>query len=149
MHYRPYTPADFAALYAIEELCFEPTFRFSRSYMRHILACPDTATWIAEREAEMAGFAIIEWASTRNGTIAYIQTLEVLPAHRSKGAGTQLLHHLETSAREASAQSIWLHVDEENAPAIHLYKSQGFTPQGREENYYPKGRAALVFMKTL
>lgn len=149
MHFRPYIPADFATLYAIEEACFQPPFRFSRSYMRHILASPDTATWIAEHETEMAGFAIIEWASTHNGTISYIQTLEVLPAHRGKGAATQLLHRLETSARAAAAQSIWLHVDEADASAIRLYTAQGFTPQVREENYYPKGRAALVFLKTL
>jgi hypothetical protein len=48
MHYRLYQPADFAALYAVEELCFEAPFRFSRALMRKLIANPNSATWIAE-----------------------------------------------------------------------------------------------------
>ena len=40
MLYRLYQPGDFAALYAVEELCFEPPFRFSRAYMRQLIAKP-------------------------------------------------------------------------------------------------------------
>ncbi len=149
MQYRLYRPEDFAALYAIEEVCFEPPFRFSRSYMRQLVANRGTATWIAEQDAATAGFAIIDWARTPKGTVAYIQTLEVLLTHRGQGIGAELLRRLESSARAAEAHVIWLHVDEENAAAIRLYTAQGFVADGWEENYYPQGRAALVLVKTL
>lgn len=147
--YRPYSSADFAALYAIEEASFQPPFRFSRSYMRHLLGSPNTASWIAEQDTVMAGFAIVEWGEGNDGTIAYIQTLEVLPAVRGQGAGSELLSRLESSARSSGAHLIWLHVDAENASAIRLYERHGYVCEHREENYYPQGRPALIYAKTL
>jgi ribosomal-protein-alanine N-acetyltransferase len=145
--YRLYTPEDFASLYAIEEVCFQPPFCFPRSYMRQLVCDPETATWIAEENAQMAGFAIVEWGEGKDGPIAYIQTLEVLPASRGQGAGSELLNRLETSARVAGAHVIWLHVDAENISAIRLYDRHGYVRENREENYYPQGRDALVYSK--
>ena len=85
MHYRLYQPADFAQLYAVEELCFEPPFRFSRALMRKLIANASSATWIAEENSELAGFAIVDWATVPKGTVAYIQTIEVHPASRRRG----------------------------------------------------------------
>lgn len=149
MHYRSYTPADFDALYAIEECCFQPPFRFPRSYMRQLLRDPDTAAWIAEQDGAMAGFAIVEWGEGKSGPIAYIQTLEVLPANRGQGIGAELLNRIQSSARAAGAHTIWLHVDTENVSAIRLYERHGFTSKGREEDYYPQGRPALIYAKAL
>ena len=84
----------------------------------------------------MTGFAIVDWSRKSQQTIAYIQTIEVAPAHRKHGIATELLRRLETSAIAAGAQILGLHVAEENAPAIRLYQAHGYQPQGREENYY-------------
>jgi ribosomal protein S18 acetylase RimI-like enzyme len=40
-------------------------------------------------------------------------------------------------------------VDAENASAIRLYERQGYVCEVREENYYPQGRAALIYAKPL
>jgi hypothetical protein len=56
MLYRLYTPRDFPQLYAIEEVCFQPPFRFGRKYMRQLVNRLCTATWIAELDGLMAGF---------------------------------------------------------------------------------------------
>jgi ribosomal-protein-alanine N-acetyltransferase len=149
MLYRLYLPADFPQLYAIEQLCFQPPFRFPRRYMQQLLSSPAAATWIAEEHQEMTAFAIIEWSTEGTQTVAYIQTLEVAPAHRKRGIATQLLHRLETSATAAGASAISLHVAEQNTPAIHPYLSHGYMPQGREENYYAQGIAALTYFKPL
>ena len=149
MHYRLYMSADFDALYAIEEASFQPPFRFPRSYMRQLVQDSETATWIAEQDAVMAGFAIAEWGDGKEGPIAYIQTIEVLPALRSQGAGSELLNRLEASARASGARVIWLHVDAENACAIRLYERHGYFCEGREENYYPQGREALIYAKSI
>jgi len=97
----------------------------------------------------MAGFAIVEWSARKTETKAYIQTIEVVPEFRRRGVGRELLNRAEESARLAGAASIWLHVDAENAGAILLYETQGYSCQGRKEDFYPLGRAGLIYMKRL
>ena len=89
------------------------------------------------------------WAQPPEQPLAYIQTLEVLPAHRSRGVGRELLRRVEESAKSAGAHVIWLHVAESNAPAIRLYEGHGYSQQGREENFYAKGIPALLYAKPL
>lgn len=177
MIYRLYTPQDFAALYAIEELCFEPLFRFGRWTMRQFAGRSNAATWLAEEDGALRGFAIVEWTERKlrlcgggpsprgcknvvpgdgpslpeckSRVTAYIQTIEVAPEARRRGIGRALLGHIEDSALAAGAEWIRLHVDAENADAIRLYEAQGYHCQGRRENYYPLGRAALIYLKRL
>jgi ribosomal protein S18 acetylase RimI-like enzyme len=149
VRYRLYEPEDFAALYAIEEACFEPPLRFGRGYMRRLVRGPGTAAWIAEEEGQMAGFAIVEWTRQAGATLAYIQTLEVAPNQRRLGVGAELLRCVEASARAAGAHLIWLHADAENTPAIRLYEAHGYGRQGREDHYYARGKSALIYAKSL
>jgi ribosomal protein S18 acetylase RimI-like enzyme len=149
VHYRLYTPQDFDRLYALEEACFEIPFRFDRRYMRQLVNRSSTVTWIAEEAGEMVGFAIVESSDGRSEIRAYIQTLEVSPGARCRGVGRELLQRLESSALDAGARRIWLHVEAENTAAIQLYESQRYSRVGRQEDYYPLGRAALIFMKSL
>jgi len=95
----------------------------------------------------MAGFAIADCEWETGGIVAYIQTIEVLPAMRSRGAGSQLLRLVENSVWQRGARAIWLHVDSQNAGAIRLYESHGYTCEGRADRYYPQGRAALIYRK--
>ena len=149
MLFRLYTAADFPALYDIEQICFQPPFRFPRRYMRQLTASPSTITWIAEDDGRMAGFAVAGFKRQTEGVIAYIQTIEVLPEMRGRGIGNELLRRIEESARDKDARVIWLHVDSQNAGAIRLYESHGYTCEGRKENYYAHGRAALIYIKPL
>ncbi len=149
MLYRLYNSQDLEELYAIEDVCFEPPERFGRKYMGRLVGSPNGATWIAEQDGRMVGFAIVEWAQDAGEPIAYIETIEVLPAHRSHGAGSQLLTCIEDSARSANAGWIWLHVDAGNEGAIRLYEAHGYGCEGTEENYYAPGRAALIYAKRL
>jgi ribosomal protein S18 acetylase RimI-like enzyme len=149
LNYRLYTLEDFAPLYAIEEICFQPPDRFSRHYLRLVIHRANAATWIAEEDGGMAGFAIVEWEKHPDGITAYIPTLEVLPQMRGRGIGKQLLHHLENSACAAHASMIGLHVDTANQAAIRLYTTHGYINVGREEHYYALCRAALIYKKIL
>jgi ribosomal protein S18 acetylase RimI-like enzyme len=163
MHYRLFEPADFHDLYAIEEVCFQPPYRFTRRYMRQLIASTNSAIWIAEKVGAadgvpsdgcsslgcMAGFAIVEWAHQATGVVAYIATIEVLPEFRKHGVGAELLHRLEGSANAERAVAIWLHVDLENASAIRLYERLGYQNSGRAENFYARNRSAAIFVKPL
>lgn len=149
MLYRLYSTEDFAAIYAIEEVCFQPPQRFSRAYMRQLVRQPDAATWIAEQDGRICGFGLVEWARKAGETVAYIQTLEVLPSARGQGVGGELLRRIEGSVRGAGAATIWLHVDAENAVAIRVYERDGYSLTGREEDYYGRGKPGLVYAKPL
>jgi ribosomal-protein-alanine N-acetyltransferase len=147
--YRLFERADFGALYAIEEVCFQPPLRFSRAYMRQLIRQHNAATWIAEDDGRMCGFAIVEWTREMAGLFAYIQTLEVIPERRGQGVGGKLLERMQASAESAGAEAIWLHVDVENAGAIRLYETHGYRLRGRRAGYYGRGTAALIYDKAL
>ena len=149
MHYRLYEPADFHDVYAIEEVCFQHPYRFTRRYMRQLVASRNSATWIAEQNTEMTGFAIVEWTEQASGVIAYIATIEVLPRFRQHGIGAELLRRLEGSANAERAIAIWLHVDMENAAAIRLYERLGYQSSGRAEHFYARNRSAAIYVKDL
>jgi ribosomal-protein-alanine N-acetyltransferase len=149
MRYRLYQPGDFAPLYAIEEVCFAPPLRFPHPYMTQLVTNRRGATWIAEENGQMAGFGIVEWPDSGAQILGYIATLEVAPEFRRRGIGGELLRRLETSAGNAGAVLMWLHVDAENAAAIRVYEEHGYACQGREEHYYARHRAALIYAKPL
>jgi ribosomal protein S18 acetylase RimI-like enzyme len=147
--YRLYRSGDFDAVYAIEVACFKPPFRFGHKCMKQLVIRADAATWVAEESGCLQGFAIVEWARDAGGVAAYIATIEVMPGLRGNGVGGELLRKLEGSAVGAGAKELWLHVDAENSGAIRLYQVHGYRCEGREEDFYPNGRAALVFSKPL
>ena len=97
----------------------------------------------------MYGFGLVEWTHEIANLVAYIQTLEVIPDGRGRGVGGELLRRLTSSAFTAGASSIWLHVDAENAGAIRLYEKNGYRQSGREEDYYGRGSAGLIYVKHL
>jgi ribosomal protein S18 acetylase RimI-like enzyme len=117
--------------------------------MREIIARANSATWIAEESGRLAGFAIVDFTAEMEGTIAYIQTIEVAQTHRKQGIGAELLSRVEDSARTTGAKVIWLHVDAENDAAIRLYRAHGYHEEGRQDHYYAQGRAAEIYAKSL
>jgi ribosomal protein S18 acetylase RimI-like enzyme len=149
MDFRLYRDDDFAQLYEIELACFEPPIRFSRQTMHAFVTDIHSATWIAEENGQMSGFAIVYWAKPPEQPLAYIQTLEVAPAQRNRGVARELLRRVEESARAAGAHVIWLHVAETNTAAIRLYENHGYSRQGREPNYYAKNIPALLYAKAI
>jgi ribosomal-protein-alanine N-acetyltransferase len=149
MHSRAFNPEDFDALYAIEEVCFQPPFRFSRRYLRSLIDAVDAATWLAEEDGKIAGFAVVEWFEQATKIVAYLQTIEVLPEFRSRGVASRLLQRVEASAHRAGASALWLHVDATNTTAIRFYEKHDYSLRGREDHYYAQGRAALIYWKLL
>jgi ribosomal-protein-alanine N-acetyltransferase len=117
--------------------------------MHEIVERANSATWVADEDGTMAGFAIVEWFDRSGETIAYIETIEVAKEHRRRGIAAGLLERIELSARQAGATQIWLHVYEKNDAAIRLYRTQGYLRQGRRAHYYARNRNAEIYRKHL
>lgn len=76
--------------------------------------------------------------------------LAILPEHRGKGYGKELLSALITEAKGRGAAVMHLEVRQSNERAIGLYRSFGFEVDGIRKNYYKMPLENAVLMtKTL
>jgi ribosomal-protein-alanine N-acetyltransferase len=118
--------------------------------------CPETAQWPlgdyagfpmlvaeignAEGRAVIAGFC--SWRQSAPDE-AEILNLAVDPPWRRRGVGTVLLN----AVAERTTGAIFLEVAESNAPAIALYRKQGWMEAGFRVGYYNHGTGNAVVMK--
>lgn len=104
--------------------------------------------WIAD-EAVEKGYAAIQVAADQ----AEIVNLAVVPDHRRKGLGAQLLAMAEHIATNRGATKMYLEVAVENGPALALYSAKGYVEEGRRKGYFLRkdGRRidALIMSKAL
>ena len=76
---------------------------------------------------------------------ADVQTIGVAPAAQGRGIGRALLRDL---LRAAGRRAVHLEVRTDNAPAIALYESEGFTRIGVRRRYYqPSGADAFTMLR--
>lgn len=73
-----------------------------------------------------------------------IQTIAVEPVAQGRGLGRLVLDHLLGHARDIGCRRVHLEVRSDNAPAVGLYESRGFTRVRVRERYYPDLSDALV-----
>ncbi len=84
-----------------------------------------------------------------DGMDAEILTIGVTPTSQRAGVGRLLLDHIIENASQMGAESLFLEVAEDNAPAIRLYEGTRFDRVGRRDHYYPDGCAAIVMKRLL
>jgi ribosomal-protein-alanine N-acetyltransferase len=94
---------------------------------------------VARQNADILGYI----AAFLEGDTGYIASIAVDPAHQGKGVGRALMEAVRVLLVTADAQRLALHVRIDNAPAIHLYQSLGFTTLSTIPDYYPNGVSAL------
>lgn len=68
--------------------------------------------------------------------IAQVMTIGVSPTARGQGIGLRLMQALIDQAITAGALEMFLEVQTDNAPALHLYKKFGFEPLAVRKRYY-------------
>jgi ribosomal-protein-alanine acetyltransferase len=100
--------------------------------------------WIAEADGETVGYGVMLVAAGE----AHLLNLGVARPWQRKGLGRRILQHLIRSAREGSAEIMYLEVRPSNLPALALYEDIGFTQIAKRRNYYPAhdGREDAVIM---
>jgi ribosomal protein S18 acetylase RimI-like enzyme len=142
---RDYRPGDAAEMYALDIVCFEPVFRFSRGAMRGFAEASGAIAVLAEAAGELVGFCVVQM----EGKIGYVVTLDVAAAWRRRGLARRLMAEVETRTRAAGGTGMALHVFNGNTEAIQFYESTGYGRVGMAEGFYGRGIDALVYRKKL
>ena len=79
---------------------------------------------------------------------ADIMNIVTKKTYRNVGIGSSLLERLIIISKNLKLSSITLEVNEENIPAIHMYKKFGFKSLGIRKNYY-KDKNGIIMTKNL
>ena len=143
---RPITFADIEALYALDQICFEPGIAYSRGELRRFLGIATALGVLADRDGTLAGFAV--GYLTRRRT-AHVVTLDVGPGERRRGLGKALLEALLERLARAGALEARLEVSTENTGAIAFYETLAFRVRRPLPDYYGPGRGALEMERDL
>src|ERR1035437_2143957 len=142
---REYRPGDWEAMYALDVVCFDLVFQFSRRAMRYFAEARRAVTVLAESDGELVGFCIAEI----DEEIGYVVTLDVAPAWRRKGLAQRLMAEVEAKAQAAGAVGMALHVFKGNVGAMQFYEGIGYGRVGMVEGFYGRGLDALAYRKRL
>jgi ribosomal-protein-alanine N-acetyltransferase len=98
-------------------------------------------------EDVMFGFKAVETGKARSAVAGFVLarsiageaeiiTIAVARAHRRRGLGRLLMDAVLRDLHSTRAEALFLEVDENNAPAIGLYRRLGFREVGKRAAYY-------------
>ncbi|EFN55373.1 hypothetical protein CHLNCDRAFT_134424 [Chlorella variabilis] len=73
----------------------------------------------------------------------YVSNIAVLPRHRRRGVASALLAQSERQARLWRRDSLWLHCELSNKPALELYHSMGYQEVRRDPMFSPNRRCLM------
>ena len=143
MHVRivPMTGDHLDEVAELERICF--TTPWSRNMLVEELQNDCAAFLVAlDDEDHVAGYAGLLVVLDEG----YITNIAVAESCRRKGLGRAMLSALINHCRESGASFLTLEVRQSNAPAIALYESMGFLPEGRRKNFYRQPTEDAILM---
>jgi ribosomal-protein-alanine N-acetyltransferase len=140
---REYRAGDAEAMHALDVVCFEPAFQFSRRVMRGFAEAKGAMTLLAEAGDELVGFCVVQMEEQ----LGYVVTLDVAAVWRRQGLARRLMEEMETRVRAVSGVGMVLHVYKGNVGAMRFYESIGYGRVGMVEGFYGRGLDALVYRK--
>lgn len=133
------SPADVDAVWAVEEASFWPPW--PRAVIERDLAGESDYLYLCARAGGRAlGFAVLQ----KRGPWAELANIAVLPLYRKRGVASQLLAAAGEIASEIGCRAMSLRVRVSNTGAAALYRLFGFSPAGREREYYADGEDAFI-----
>lgn len=153
---REYEPADFEALWRIDQACFIPGIAYSRRELLTYIGRKTAFTLVAQRaEAQervlhsvddLGGFITADIGRARRG---HIITIDVMQAARRSGVGTLLLRSAEERMRSAGCVEAELETAIDNVGALSFYKRHEYFLVRTVREYYANGADAFVLKKDL
>lgn len=143
---REYQPRDLEPLCVLDRQCFPEKIAYPIETMRETIKRKGALTLIAEDPSgAIAAFVVAGRGSPR---IGYVATLDVAPAFRRQGLGTQIMKAAEARLAEMGLWKIRLETATNN-PACHLFEKLGYERVGKIEHYYEDASDAWVLEKRI
>ncbi len=124
-----------------------PGDRMSERSMRHLLAAPSAAIWVARDGSVTLGSLVL--LTRRNSGVARIYSVVVDPEARGQGIAGRLVAAAERFARLGKKALMSLEVRADNAPARALYRRVGYAETATLRSYYEDGADGLRLRKPL
>lgn len=141
-------PADAAAIAALHKASFQRGWGEDEVYglliEKNVIAHRAMIDRALKRET-MAGFILSRFAAGE----AEILSIAIAPKQRGRGLSRPLLDLNLRRLAGLGTRTVFLEVDENNAPARALYRRAGFADVGRRKSYYQSGANALVLRREL
>ena len=133
---------DIPAVAAIEQSVF-PATAWTPAQFWSELAHDDRTYLVAQ-----AGDRVVAYGGVMvRPPTADIQTIAVDADHRGRGIARDLLGRLLGIADEGGCSEVLLEVAADNASAVALYESEGFSVIARRTSYYGPGQDALIMRR--
>ena len=134
MSIRNITSADVDALEALDRQCFPAEVRYNRFDLGYYLTIHNSVGLLDTAGQELRGFII---AVPLSADTANIVTIDVAPAYRRRGIGSDLLSQAKEIFKSRHVTRISLQVAVDNEPALKFYTKHGFMVLQILKNYYP------------
>jgi len=133
---RPYEPADFETLYAIDRACYPSWIAYSRRDLREFLEGAGADCLVAQAGAaagdEILGFLIAE----AEGAEGHIVTLDVIESERRTRIGTALLAEMEKRLVIGGVRRVVLETATSNVAGIAFWQRHGYRTFSVVDGYY-------------
>lgn len=142
--YGPLKPGDAARCAELEAQLFDGDDPWPERAFLAELAAKHNHYVAARVDDKLVGYAGVARLGRMKPYEYEIHTVGVDPAYQGQGIGRQMLHYLFELADGAT---IFLEVRTDNAAAIALYESEGFTRVGVRKRYYRVSGADAYTMK--
>ena len=101
----------------------------------------DSENWVYLMDELVVGY-IFGWIVLDE---LHLNNIAVHPDYLRRNIGKKLIQHIISRVISRDIKVVLLEVSANNIPAQKCYKSIGFTPMGRREDYYAKGEDAILF----
>ena len=147
--YRDAMALDLPVLVSMEKILFADSPWSMGQFKEEFKGVPRTHffTVAVDSDNQIIGYAAVMVPAP--GVEADVLTVGVLPEHRKSGIGTAFMEKLENWASDKESNAMMLEVGVDNAGAIALYQSLGYSKISVRQNYYGAGLDALVMRKDL
>lgn len=113
---------------------------WSFSTLKEELETENSSYIIGKINNEIIGFAGLKIIFDQ----ADIMNIVIKKTYRNQGIGTLLLENLILLAKDLNISTLFLEVNEQNKPAIHLYEKLGFERLGIRKKYYNKNNGIIM-----
>lgn len=153
-HLRPFDARqDLGPVADLVELCFSDTLDpDGREYLGRMRAAAHNSSWLSwAAQAEWSAPAMGGYVWKQDGRLIgnvslipyfvkgrrffLIANVAVHPDYRRQGIARKLTQQAIQFVRQRGAPSVWLHVREENTPAVRLYLDLGFIERARRTSW--------------